>query len=118
VTNYNHYQKWLPCYVCGSLVFTSATRSMCAECRAEREAENNRRRYCKRRMCLMDNHSIKVVFDPIPRELGGMTGGEISKTDLEYGIQYHSFVVGMIFVVDGKREILKRIKGRLKLTPA
>ena len=117
MTNYCHYQRWLPCYICGSLVFTSAPKSMCPECRAEREAENNRQRYCKRRMCLADNHSIKVIYDPIPRELGGMTGGEISKTDLEYGIQYHAFVAGMIFVVDGHKEVLKRVKNRLRLIP-
>lgn len=115
----NHYPREIQCYICGDWVMTTAPRTMCQECRDERQAENNRIRYSKRARFQVDNRCIKIIFDPLPFDDGGFrVGAEITKTDLDCGMHTRVFTVGTIFLVDGEREVVREIKGRLRLIPA
>ena len=75
----NHYPRWLPCYVCGSLVLTTAARTICEECKAERKRENSRRRYRYK----PDPDAYIVVNDPDP-DCGFPCGAVINREQMGY----------------------------------
>jgi hypothetical protein len=107
----NHYLREIPCYICGSLVPTTSSRTTCPECRAERKRENNKKRY-NRRALFLSGKTIKVIYDPIPYELGGFgKDAEIGMEDLKCGLSMHSFIAGTIFMINGiRKEVTMKYK--------
>ncbi len=75
----NHYNRWLPCYICGTMVLTAAPRVRCEECRLEDERKRSRGRY----QCTPDPDAYLVVNDP--DEIGGFPrGAVINREQMEY----------------------------------
>jgi len=68
----NHYLREIPCYMCGSLVRTTAARSMCPECRAERTRELQHARWGK---CKSEPCGYHIIKDP--DSIYGFSSGSI-----------------------------------------
>jgi hypothetical protein len=97
----NHYLREIPCYMCGSLIRTTAARSMCPECREEtiKERENIRnRRKRKLKPC-----GYRVISDPDP--IAGFS------KDCSITIEEHKDMLQMNCYTPGT--ILKSTKGLL-----
>ena len=107
------------CYVCGCLVFTTARRSMCPDCRREREAEKNRLKRANYRHVL-DLDAYQVVSDPDP--IGGFPRGAIiNGEELEQMLRpaYCSFTPGTL-LKSGRGKLFEIVPidhGGLKLLP-
>jgi predicted nucleic acid-binding Zn ribbon protein len=59
----NHYPRELRCYVCGTIVTTSGSKTMCDECRELRRQERQRARARNYTYKLCPG-SYMVIFDP------------------------------------------------------
>lgn len=104
-----------PCPVCGSLTETKCSKPvMCEDCRRERDNENSKRRYARLRSTR--DAKVKIIHDPLPYGEGGFRpGASITREELECGVHTHSFLLGTVFNVNGRIEVLRRINGKVRL---
>ena len=111
----NHVIRWLPCYMCGSLILTSAPRVTYPECRAECHRARSRARY---RPYKPDPDAYIIVNDP-DETCGFRKGAVINREQLRLMLTaaYEAFTPGTTLTnKDGEMFKIVRVKrGGLKL---
>jgi len=113
MTEGNHYSREIPCYVCGSLVITTAVKTMCPECRVERARERQKCRTNKY-IHTIDPDVLQVVYDPIPIEDGGFRkGATFNLVQIRYMLwpSYDCLRVGTKFK-NGRGQLFEIIYGK------
>ena len=115
MTTGNHYIREIQCYICGSLVRTTSSRTMCPECRDQRLRERAKQRHKYRGI---DKCAYLVEYDPDP--IGGYPRGALINLEcMKYMLlpAYMAFTVGTILRNMGgdKFVVTLKKKGGLRL---